>query len=172
MKNDKDQKQISSRKLSNDVDQDKDINDLDVSNDDINMVNELENLDQDFLKEIIKVQQLKHRSLCKILDYQIKQSANEQNLFVFSEGYNGSLYDLYRTNKNENMEFTQEQLIDIAFQILMGINYLNQKGYNFKGMMRMENINFDEMFEVKQEDMLYLPKETIMNGQLQDNVIL
>jgi hypothetical protein len=41
--------------------------------------------------------------------------SSERHSYLLTEAYNASLMDLYQTNKNENMEFTEEQLIEIAF---------------------------------------------------------
>ena len=55
------------------------------------------------------------RGLCRIIDFEIENLSNERHLYLFTEAYNASLSDLYYTNKNENMEFTEDQLVEYAF---------------------------------------------------------
>lgn len=53
--------------------------------------------------------------MCKLIDFHIEESPNKKEVYLFSQAYNASLNDLYRTNRNENMKFSEEQLIEIAF---------------------------------------------------------
>ena len=73
-----------------------------------------------------RLKKLRHRNLCSIIDYEIDDSrANKRIVYSYSEAYNASLMDLYRTSKNENVEFLEEQVIEIAFQILKALSFLN-----------------------------------------------
>ena len=42
------------------------------------------------------------------------------------------------------MEFSEEQLIEVIFQILKALEYINRFGLHMKSMLRMQHINFDE----------------------------
>lgn len=57
---------------------------------------------------MLKYKALEHRNLCRIIDIEYDNSSNEKDMYVMNEAYNASLLDLYRTNKNENMEFQEE----------------------------------------------------------------
>ena len=58
--------------------------------------------------------------MCKIVDsseYTVL-SPEAWQVYVISESYRQNLTDVYHTKKNEDAEFTEEQLIEIAYQIL------------------------------------------------------
>ena len=42
-------------------------------------------------------------------------------VYLITQAYNASLKDLYLTHRNEKMEFSEEQLVEIAFQVLKAI---------------------------------------------------
>jgi hypothetical protein len=46
---------------------------------------------------------------------EIVVNGNIKSVFFISESYNASLLDLYKTHKNENVQFNEEQIIEIAF---------------------------------------------------------
>lgn len=87
---------------------------------------------------------IKHRNICRVIDVEYDSQSNDKQIYLLSEAYNASLLDLYKTNKNENMEFQEEQLIEIAFQVLKALSYLNSKGLNNKSMLRMQHIHLDD----------------------------
>eukprot|EP00347_Sterkiella_histriomuscorum_P007206 403349853 len=66
------------------------------------------------------------------------------------------------------MEFSEEQLIELAFQVLKNIQYNNSMGLSYKGMLRMENINFNQMGRVKVQEMIhvFLEKYSISQSDL------
>ena len=51
-----------------------------------------------------------------MVDFEVDSSMPcETVVYTISEAFNATLADLYYTNKNENMEFTEDQMIEIAF---------------------------------------------------------
>jgi len=51
-----------------------------------------------------------------MLDFELDSSRPCETIaYTISEAFNATLADLYFTNKNENMEFSEEQLVEIAF---------------------------------------------------------
>lgn len=85
--------------------------------------------------------------LCQIVDcgdFSVV-SPEAWHVYVVSEAYNSSLMDLYRTKKAENVDFNEDQLVEVCYQVLQGISTLNRRGgLHFKGMLRMDQIHFDE----------------------------
>jgi hypothetical protein len=51
---------------------------------------------------------IKHRSICRLIDFEIDSRPSEKHVFLLTEAYNTSLGDLYFTSKHENVEFTEE----------------------------------------------------------------
>lgn len=69
-----------------------------------------------------------HRNICQIVDYEISEKPQkslsqtiqeqlkaETNVYVISESYNLSLYDLYCTSQAEKTELSEEFLIETSF---------------------------------------------------------
>ena len=87
------------------------------------------------------------RHLCQIIDcseYSVL-SPEAWQVYVISESYNASLMDIYRTKKAEDADFTEDQLIDISYQILQAFTALNRSGgLHCKSMLHFEQIYFDE----------------------------
>ena len=85
--------------------------------------------------------------LCKIVDtseYTVL-SPEAWQVYIISESYRQNLTEVYQTKKNEDAEFSEEQLIEIAYQILQAYAAVNRKGgLNYKSMLHFENIFFDE----------------------------
>ena len=85
--------------------------------------------------------------LCQIIDsseYSVL-SPEAWQVYVISESYNASLMDIYRTKKAEDADFSEEQLIEISYQILQALVALNRcGGLNCKSMLHFDSIYFDE----------------------------
>lgn len=86
---------------------------------------------------------MKHRNICKIIDFEVVERTNQNSIYILTEAYNASLSDLYFTSKHENAEISEDQLTSAAFQILKAICFLNQAGLSMHSMLRMESIYFD-----------------------------
>ena len=60
-----------------------------------------------------------HRNLCSVVDYQqhTKSSKNthRNQIYLISESYNLSLFDLYCTSQAEKTELSQDFLIETSF---------------------------------------------------------
>ena len=74
-----------------------------------------------------------HRNICRIIDYEISEKLQtglqlntapdqsiahshvENSVYVISESYNLSLFDLYCTNQAEKTNFSEEFLIETSF---------------------------------------------------------
>jgi len=70
------------------------------------------------LKLIQLTEQLSNCSnMCQIVDSSEYSalSAEAWHVYVVSEAYNSCLLDLYTIKKNENVDFTEEQLIEVSF---------------------------------------------------------
>lgn len=92
-----------------------------------------------------------HRNLCRVIDCEIGEKSqdspdSESTVFVISESYNLSLYDLYCTNQAEKTRLQEDFLIEISFQVLKALDHLSRqnnkrtfRGFpgGFKGMLRM-----------------------------------
>ena len=113
----------------------------------------------------------------------------ENHIYVISESYNLSLFDLYQTSQAEKTELSEEFLIETSFQVLKALEYLNRQNNEngvfkafqggFQGMLRMNNILFDhngsvklqemsnicfDEYEIKQLDLIFLPPESLKCG--------
>jgi hypothetical protein len=51
----------------------------------------------------------------------------ENNIYVISESYNLSLFDLYCTSQAEKTSLSEDFLIETSFQILKALEYLNRQ---------------------------------------------
>ena len=139
-----------------------------------------------------------HRNICRIIDYEVseKQSLTaadksqiENNIYVISESYNLSLFDLYCTSQAEKTNLSEEFLIETSFQVLKAMECLNRQGDKtyiikgfqggYQGMIRMQNILFDENglvkvqdmshlhfdeYEIKESDLIFMPPEVLKSG--------
>jgi len=87
-----------------------------------------------------------HRGLCRVVDYLVDRETRRDviDVFLVSQAYNANLNDLYLTQRNEKMEFSEDHIVDIAYQVLKALEYLNRKGMTLRSMLRMENIMFDK----------------------------
>ena len=65
-----------------------------------------------------------HKNICRIIDYEVSekqsvtsldQSQIENNIYVISESYNLSLFDLYCTSQAEKTNLSEEFLIETSF---------------------------------------------------------
>jgi hypothetical protein len=52
-----------------------------------------------------------HRNLCRVVDYELTESY----IYIISESYNFSLYDLYCTSQAEKTQLSQEFLVETSF---------------------------------------------------------
>jgi serine/threonine protein kinase len=132
-----------------------------------------------------------------------EMKSEEPSVYMISESYNLSLFDLYCTSQAEKTNFQEDFLVEISFQVLKAIEYINRnnrvctdsvskpakgparrsKGleYGFQGMLRMQNILFDENgqiklqdmshvhfdeYEISHSDLIYLPPEVLKGGGL------
>lgn len=96
---------------------------------------------------------IKHRNLCRLIDFKVDSSMPSQKIvYLFSEAYNASLNDLYITNKNENADFTEGQLVEIAFQILKALHFVEAATGGWKCQLEMDSIYFNEKGHVMLED--------------------
>ena len=90
--------------------------------------------------------------LCQIVDcseYSVL-SPEAWHVYVVSEAYNSNLMELYRTKKAENVDFSEDQITEVSYQVLQALSSLNRRGgLNYKSMLHMENIHFDETGIVK-----------------------
>ena len=97
--------------------------------------------------------------LCQIVDtgdFSVV-SPEAWHVYVVSEAYNSSLMDLYRTKKAENVDFSEDQLVEVCYQVLQGLSTLNRRGgVHLKGMLRMDQIHFDEQGTVKLQEMSHI----------------
>lgn len=70
-----------------------------------------------------------HRNLCNIIDFQFhsrpSNSQVKKQIYVISESYNLSLFDLYCTSQAEKTQLSQEFLIETSFQVLKALQHLN-----------------------------------------------
>lgn len=114
-----------------------------------------------------------HRNICRIIDYEVSEKSRgraqqnpnqtnllagfneranqndmkvENNVYVISESYNLSLFDLYCTSQAEKTNLSEEFLLETSFQVLKALEHLSRqsnqrsfRGFNggFKGMLRM-----------------------------------
>lgn len=87
-----------------------------------------------------------HRGLCRVVDYLVDRETRRDviDVYLVSQAYNANLNDLYLTQRNEKMEFSEDHIVDIAYQVLKALEYLNRKGMTLRSMLRMENIMFDK----------------------------
>ena len=114
----------------------------------------------------------------------------ENSVYVISESYNLSLFDLYCTSQAEKTNLSEEFLIETSFQVLKALDHLSRRssqghfrGFNggFKGMLRMQNILFDQNglvkiqdmshlhfdeYEIREQDLIFLPPEVLKGGSL------
>ena len=65
---------------------------------------------------------------------------SRSHAFIFSEAYNMSLADLYRTKKEEDSEFQEDLLIQIAYHLITALSQ-----YSYKSMLRMEMVYFTDV---------------------------
>ena len=83
-----------------------------------------------------------------MIDFEVadKAAEAESTVFVISESYNLSLFDLYCTNQAEKTKLQEDFLIEISFQVLKALDHLSRqsnkrtfRGFpgGFKGMLRM-----------------------------------
>ena len=58
-----------------------------------------------------------HRGLCRVIDYAIDRESYRDltEVYMVTQAYNANLHELYLTQRNEKMEFSEEQLVDIAY---------------------------------------------------------
>lgn len=64
-----------------------------------------------------------HRNICKVIDYEVSEKGKmaegslkvENNIYVISESYNLSLFDLYQTSQAEKTVLSEEFLIETCF---------------------------------------------------------
>jgi serine/threonine protein kinase len=120
-----------------------------------------------------------HRNICRIIDYEVSEFEN--NIYVISESYNLCLFDLYCTFQAEKTILSEDFLIETSFQILKALEHLNRQGSQggFQGMLRMQNILFDENgsvkiqemshlhfdeYEIRESDLIFLPPEVLKGG--------
>lgn len=117
---------------------------------------------------------------------------SEACVFLISESYNLSLFDLYCTSQAEKTSFSEDFLVEISFSVLKALEYLARnsrvsadsrqtKGLDsgYQGMFRMQNILFDEAgqvklqemsnvhfdeFQVQNQDLVFLPPEVLKSG--------
>ena len=76
---------------------------------------------------------------------------------MISEAYNASLNDIYRTKKNEDADFSEEQLVEISYQILQAFVAINRcGGLHYKSMLHFESIYFDEQGLLKLQEMTHV----------------
>ena len=87
-----------------------------------------------------------HRGLCRVVDYLVDRETRMDviDVYLVSQAYNANMNDLYLTQRNEKMEFSEDHLVGIAYQVLKALEYLNRKGLSLRSMLRMENIMFDK----------------------------
>lgn len=85
-------------------------------------------------------------------DEELRSSATDNSVFLISESYNLSLFDLYCTNQAEKTKLSEDFLIETSFQVLKALDHVSRqsnkrsfRGFygGFKGMLRMQNILFD-----------------------------
>ena len=97
--------------------------------------------------------------MCQIVDcseYSVLTPEAWQ-VYLISESYNSSLMDIYRTKKAEDADFSEEQLLEIAYQILQALAGLNRSGgLHCKSMLHFENIYFDESGFLKLQEMSHV----------------
>jgi len=88
------------------------------------------------------LQNLSQRSLAQVVS--VEWSRDRERVYFISEHFNSSLLDIYYTYINEDTEFEEEQLVELAFNVLKGLEHLNQKGLTLKCKLRFENVCFSE----------------------------
>jgi serine/threonine protein kinase len=91
-----------------------------------------------------------HRGLCSVVDYLVDRETRRDviDVYLVSQAYNANMNDLYLTQRNEKMEFSEDHIVGIAYQVLKALEYLNRKGVNLRSMLRMENIMFDKKVRI------------------------
>ena len=97
--------------------------------------------------------------LCQIVDCTeyTALSPEEWHVYVVSEAYNASLMDIYRTKKAEDADFTEEQLVEISYQLLQAFAAINRTGgLHYKSMLHFESIYFDEQGYLKLQEMTHI----------------
>ena len=91
-----------------------------------------------------------HRNICRIIDYEVSEKLStkakrshgrggpmfndlsdlsnkvEINIYLISESYNLSLFDLYCTSQAEKTEISEDFLIETSFQVLKACEYLGR----------------------------------------------
>ena len=78
-------------------------------------------------------------------------------VYIVSESYDSSLLSVYKTKKMEDVDFTEDQLIEVAFQVLQAFAALNRRGgLHFKSLLHFENIVFDEQGFIKLQEMSHV----------------
>lgn len=65
----------------------------------------------------------------------IQYEEDQLSVFVISENYNLSLFDLYSTNQAEKTTFGEDFLLELSFSVLKALDYLNKQSNKsvFKG---------------------------------------
>lgn len=57
---------------------------------------------------MVKYKGIKHRNLSRIVDIEYDNVSNERQVYFLCEAYNASLLDLYRTSKQEDVDFSED----------------------------------------------------------------
>lgn len=92
--------------------------------------------------------------------------------------------DIYRTKRAEDADFSEEQLVEISYQVLQALAALNRSGgLHCKSMLHFDSIYFDEngmlklqemshvffdQYKLKEEDLIFMPPEVLTCGKLSE----